>query len=96
MVQRGWREALQAEAEAGAVYDLLLADPPYDMLPRIAADLGAALAAVSAPGALMVLEHARGAMMGADGLPGVVVERATTRRYGDTEITVMWIPGEGT
>ena len=96
MVQRGWREALRAEAEAGASFDLVLIDPPYDLLPDIAADLGAAVAAVLAPGGVVVLEHARGAMMGVGGLPGFAVSDETTRRYGDTEITVMWTSGEGT
>ena len=96
VVQRGWREALRAEAEAGASFDLVLIDPPYDLLPDIAADLGAAVAAVLAPGGVVVLEHARGAMMGIGGLPGIAVSDETTRRYGDTEITVMWTSGEGT
>ena len=96
VVQRGWREALRAEAEAGASFDLVLIDPPYDLLPDIAADLGAAVAAVLAPGGVVVLEHARGAMMGVGGLPGFAVSDETTRRYGDTEITVMWTSGEGT
>ena len=49
-----------------------------------------------APGAVVVIEHARGAIMGPGGVPGIAVERETTRRYGDTEITVIWTPGEGT
>ena len=47
-------------------------------------------------GAVVVIEHARGAIMGPGGVPGIAVERETTRRYGDTEITVIWTPGEGT
>jgi hypothetical protein len=35
-------------------------------------------------------------MMGAGGLPGIGASDATTRRYGDTEITVMWTAGAGT
>jgi 16S rRNA (guanine966-N2)-methyltransferase len=96
VVQRGWREALRVEAEAGAAFDLVLIDPPYDLLPGIAPTLGEAVAQVLAPGGVVVLEHARGAMMGADGLPGIAVSDETTRRYGDTEITVMWTSGEGT
>ena len=96
VVARGWREALRAEAEAGSRFDLVLVDPPYDLLPDIASDLGAAVAAVLAPGAVVVIEHARGAMMGAGGLPEIPVSRHTTRRYGDTEITVMWTAGAGT
>ena len=96
VVSRGWRDALRAEAEAGSVFDLVLVDPPYDLVPDIVPDLGAAVAAVLAPGGVVVLEHARGAMMGAGGLPGIRVSEETTRRYGDTEITVMWTAGAGT
>lgn len=96
VVRRGWRGALQAAIEAGDAYDLVLADPPYDLLPVIAEEFGDALAQVLAPGAVVVIEHARGAIMGAGGVPGIAVERDTTRRYGDTEITVIWTPGEGT
>ena len=87
VVRRGWRGALQAAAEAGDAYDLL---------PVILEEMGEALAAVLAPGAVVVIEHARGAIMGPGGVPGIAVERETTRRYGDTEITVIWTPGEGT
>ena len=40
VVRRGWRGALQAAMEAGEAYDLVLADPPYDLLPVIAEELG--------------------------------------------------------
>lgn len=96
VVRRGWRAALAADAEAGATYDLVIADPPYDLLPVILEEMGMAIAAVAAPGAIIVLEHARGAIMGPGGVPFVPVEREMTRRYGDTEITVIWTPGEGT
>ncbi len=65
-------------------------------MPTLTLDLGPAIAAVLAPGGVVVLEHARGAMMGVRGLPDIAVSRETTRRYGDTEITVMWTRGEGT
>ncbi len=96
VVARGWREGLRAEAEAGRRFDLVLVDPPYDLMPTLTLDLGPAIAAVLAPGGVVVLEHARGAMMGVRGLPDIAVSRETTRRYGDTEITVMWTPREGT
>lgn len=96
LVRRGWRGALQAAAEGGEVFDLVLADPPYDLLPVIAEEMGEALAEVLAPGAIVVIEHARGAIMGSGGVPRIAVEREDTRRYGDTEITVIWTPGEGT
>jgi len=96
VVHRGWRGALAQAAEAGEAYDLLLADPPYDLLPVVLEEMGAAMAAVAAPGAIVAIEHARGAIMGPEGVPGIDVERGTTRRYGDSEITVIWTPGEGT
>lgn len=95
VVRRGWRGALQAAAGEGQAFDLVLADPPYELLPVIVEEMAEAVAAVLAPGALVVIEHARGAIIGPGGVPGIAVERETTRRYGDTEITVIWTPGEG-
>jgi hypothetical protein len=59
-------------------------------------EMGEAIARVIAPGAVVVIEHARGAIMWPGGVPGIDGERDTTRRYGDSEITVIWTPGEGT
>ena len=87
VVRRGWRGALAQAAEAGEAYDLLAV---------ILEEMGPALAQVAAPGAVVAIEHARGAIIGPEGVPGMDVERSTTRRYGDTEITVIWMPGEGT
>lgn len=96
VVRRGWRGALAQAAEAGDAYDLVFADPPYELLPVIADELGDAISRVVAPAAIVAIEHARGAIMGAGGTPGIAAERDTTRRYGDSEITVIWTPGEGT
>ncbi len=96
VVRRGWRGALAAAAGAGEAYDLVLADPPYDLLPVIAGEMAGAIAQVLAPGAILAIEHARGAIIGAGGLPGIAAERETTRGYGDSEITVIWTPGAGT
>ncbi len=96
VVRRGWRGALAQAAEAGEAYDLVLADPPYDLLPVILEELGGAIAQVAAPGAVVAIEHVRGAIIGPGGVPGLDVERGTTRRYGDSEITVIWTPGAGT
>lgn len=96
VVRRGWRGALAQAAAAGEAFDLVLADPPYDLLPVIAHEMCEGIAAVLAPGAIVAIEHARGAIMPAGGSAGIAAERHTTRRYGDTEITVMWMPGEGT
>ena len=96
VVRRGWRGALAQAAEAGEAFDLVLADPPYDLLPVIADEMCEAIAAVLAPRAIVAIEHARGAIIPVGGSTGIAAERDTTRRYGDTEITVMWMPGEGT
>lgn len=96
VVRRGWRGALQQAAEAGEAYDLVLADPPYGLLPMILEELGEAIGPVAAPGAIVAIEHARGAIIGPEGVPGVHVERGLTRRYGDSEITVIVTPGGGT
>jgi 16S rRNA G966 N2-methylase RsmD len=94
--RRGWRGALGASAERGAAFGLVLADPPYALLPVIVEEMGEAVGRVVAPGAVVAIEHARGAIIDPQGIPGIAVERGTTRRYGDTEITVMWTPGAGT
>lgn len=96
VVRRGWRGALAQAAEAGEAFDLVLADPPYELLPVIADEMCEAIGGVVAPGAIVVIEHARGAIIPAGGSPGIAAERETTRRYGDTEITVMWTPRGGT
>ena len=94
--RRGWRAALADVAAAGHRYDLVLADPPYPLLPVILDELAQAISGVAAPGAIIVLEHARGAIIRAGGVPALAVERDTTRRYGDTEITVLWTVKGGT
>jgi 16S rRNA (guanine966-N2)-methyltransferase len=96
IVRGGWRAALADATAADERYDIILADPPYALLPVILDELADALAGVAAPGAIIVLEHARGAIMRAGGVPAIAVERDTTRRYGDTEITVLWTPKGGT
>ncbi len=96
VVRRGWRGALADAAEAGETFDLVLADPPYDLLPVILDEIGPAVARVTASGAIVVIEHARSAIIGTGGVPGLAVERASTRTYGDSEITVIWTQGAGT
>lgn len=95
VVGRDWRAALAAEAVAGNRFDLVLVDPPYDLIPDALPALGAAISPLMAPGGVMVLEHARGVMRDQGGVPGIAVERETMRRYGGTEITIIWTPGEG-
>jgi 16S rRNA (guanine(966)-N(2))-methyltransferase RsmD len=51
---------LQAEADAGRRYGLVLLDPPYTLLPRLLPALGDLVEAVAAPGALVALEAPAG------------------------------------
>lgn len=95
VVGRDWRAALAAEAAVGNRFDLVLVDPPYELLPAALPMIGAALPTLVAPGGVVVLEHARGAMREQGGVPGIAVERETMRRYGGTEITIIWTSREG-
>jgi 16S rRNA (guanine966-N2)-methyltransferase len=73
---------------AAGPFDLVLADPPWDLVasgvaPRAIADLVQRGAGVIAPAALVVLEHAsRSPPPEVDGLT-----RTDTRRYGDTALS---------
>jgi 16S rRNA (guanine966-N2)-methyltransferase len=96
VMRRGWRGALGTLHGADEPFDVVLADPPYDLLPVILGEMGEAIARVVAPGGVVVIEHARGAIIQAGGVPAIRVERDTTRRYGDTEVTVIWTPEGGT
>jgi 16S rRNA (guanine966-N2)-methyltransferase len=96
-VLRGNLEALGEEAEvvrADAVrwlraasrrtrqYDLVLLDPPYRQAATLGPELGAALPAVLAQGALVVAESDRRAPLEL-GIPVI-----DDRRYGDTRIRI--------
>jgi hypothetical protein len=93
---RGRRRAGLAAALA-CTGVLLLSTPALAGLLRWSLEREVAAPAASAPpGAIIVLEHARGAIIRAGGVPALAVERDTTRRYGDTEITVLWTVKGGT
>jgi 16S rRNA (guanine966-N2)-methyltransferase len=87
IVAADWRRALAAERAGGHVYGLVMLDPPYRLLPRIAEALGPALLPLLAPGATVVIEHA-----GTDeppsiaGLPAVA---RVDRVYGGTGVSVI-------
>jgi 16S rRNA (guanine966-N2)-methyltransferase len=87
VVTRDWRPALAGEAAASRWYGVVLADPPYSLLPRILGDLGPAIAAVAAPGACVVIEHAARERLGA--VPGIGAAARTDRTYGDTALCVL-------
>jgi 16S rRNA (guanine966-N2)-methyltransferase len=87
VVTRDWRPALAGEAAASRWYGVLLADPPYSLLPRILGELGPAIAAVATPGASVVIEHS--ARDRIEAVPGLEPVARTDRTYGDTAVCVL-------
>ncbi len=77
------RRRLAADAAAGRVYDLLLLDPPYRMLPALQAALTPYLPDVLVPRGIAVVESSAGAEP-----PDVGLRLDTTRTYGEARITV--------
>jgi 16S rRNA (guanine966-N2)-methyltransferase len=74
--------ALAAEAAAGRKYDLVLVDPPYDMLPDLQPQLALYLPAVLADNGVVVLET------DARTQPELPLTDRTSRKYGQTRVTV--------
>jgi 16S rRNA (guanine966-N2)-methyltransferase len=77
------RRALAADARAGGMYTLVLADPPYARYGELEGDLARLLAPLLAPEAVVVFETRRDQTLG---LPWRV-ERV--KRYGDTQVVFM-------
>jgi 16S rRNA (guanine966-N2)-methyltransferase len=77
------RRALAADARAGGMYTLVLADPPYARYGELEGDLARLLAPLLAPEAVVVFETRRDQALG---LPWRV-ERV--KRYGDTQVVFM-------
>ena len=75
--------ALAAEAAAGRRYDLVLADPPYEMFPTLQTALAAYLPAVLAEHGVVVLETA------ARTEPDLPLATRTSRRYGAARLTLF-------
>lgn len=77
---------------ASGAYDLVFADPPYDVGDDEIAAMLAALAGLVAPGGLVVLERAA---RSADPVlpPGLATERH--KRYGDTALWWLRRDGDG-
>ena len=74
------RRFLGGASRTGRQYDLVFLDPPYRLAASLGRDLSASLAAVLAPGAVVVAESDRRAPLEID-LP-----LQDERRYGDTLI----------
>ena len=81
-------EALAGLAREGATFDLLFADPPYDLEPEAA--LGDRVAAVAAPDASWAFEHRARSAAPEAGRRWSVVE---SRRYGDSALTLFRLAG---
>ena len=75
--------ALAAEAAAGRRYDLVLADPPYEMFSQLQAALAAYLPAVLAENGLLVVET------DARTEPELPLVKRTSRRYGSARLTLF-------
>lgn len=74
---------LKREVARGNRYDLVLIDPPYGEARRAMKTLSKLLPPVLAPGAHVVVETDRASE------PHLPLERATSRIYGSTRVTVF-------
>jgi 16S rRNA (guanine(966)-N(2))-methyltransferase RsmD len=74
--------ALAAEAAAGRKYDLVLVDPPYDMVIELQPQLARYLPAVLADDGVLVIET------NARIEPDLPLTLRTSRKYGNTRVTV--------
>jgi 16S rRNA (guanine966-N2)-methyltransferase len=92
VVARDWRAALAAERSQGRVYGLCLIDPPYSVLPRIAADLCQAIAQVVSSGSTVVIEG--DARTGPIPFTELGLTDRTDRAYGTTHVSVIRMVGE--
>lgn len=77
------RRVLAADASAGTLYDLVLVDPPYRMLPGLLPDLSRLVPPVVAAGGLVVVESE------AREEPELPLPARTSRRYGSVRVTVF-------
>lgn len=76
-----YRRALMADAGGARLYNLVLVDAPYALYPKVEPELAVRLTAVLAPGAVVVVETARGQAVD---LP---LAAASVKVYGDTRVT---------
>jgi 16S rRNA G966 N2-methylase RsmD len=76
-----YRRALKADAADARLYNLVLVDAPYASYPTVEPELSDRLPAVLAPGAVVVIETARGQVVN---LPLV---ETSVKLYGDTRVT---------
>jgi 16S rRNA (guanine966-N2)-methyltransferase len=78
------RRRLASDAAAGVTYDLILLDPPYQMLSSLTDRLAVQLPALLAPGGRAVLESDASAAA-----PALPLRAVAERTYGGTRLTVL-------
>jgi len=78
-----YRRALKADAAGARLYNLVLIDAPYALYPAVEPELAARVPVVLRPGAVVVVETAKGQ---AANLP--LAERSV-KFYGDTRVTFL-------
>ena len=83
IVRRDAARALAAEAAAGAKYDLVLVDPPYDAYEQLQPTLARYLPAVVSEDGLVVVETS------ARVEPELPLALVKSRRYGSTRVTLF-------
>jgi 16S rRNA (guanine966-N2)-methyltransferase len=83
VLQQDALRALQAEAQAGRRYDLVLVDPPYEMYPDLQPALARSLPRVLADDGLLVVET------DARVEPELPLELRTSRKYGRARLTLF-------
>jgi 16S rRNA (guanine966-N2)-methyltransferase len=76
-------QALREEKAAGRAYDLVLADPPYELWESLESRLGDAVRPLLAPDGLLVVETS------ARTEPHLPFDLVTSRRYGSARITLF-------
>lgn len=78
-----FRRALAADVRAGRRYTLVFVDPPYAEYATVEPELTGVLGKLLSPGAVVVVETARGQAVD---LP---FETVRVKRYGDTHVTFL-------
>jgi len=76
-----YRRALKADAAGARLYNLVLIDAPYALYPAVEPELAARVPVVLRPGAVVVVETARGQAVN---LP---LAATSVKLYGDTRVT---------
>jgi 16S rRNA (guanine966-N2)-methyltransferase len=86
IAREGSARRVASDARAGRRYDLVLIDPPYEILDHALSSLAPYLPSVVAPGGLVVVES------GEHESPELPLPQRTSRRYGSARLTVFESP----